>query len=145
MPQFPSVKLSSAKPSFVVVIVVLCLLLKSRDATECNADAAPHRFNFILLMLDKQERKFQCYLCRAVNINYPHFCQYIILYYYILISIKRIHILFRHLRVPGQKNCRQCKKQCLLWQPAEEVDNRALSVVHQEAKESGIVITEAPI
>jgi hypothetical protein len=44
---------------------------------QCRCGATQVQF---LLVLDKQERFFQCYLCRAVNINYPHFCQYIIIF-----------------------------------------------------------------
>ena len=59
----------------------------------------------------------QCYICRAENINYNHFCQ--------------------HFRSPGQKDCKQCKtRRCLLWQ--EDEDAEALKKVHQEAEEAGV-------
>ncbi|KAF7634564.1 hypothetical protein Mgra_00006012 [Meloidogyne graminicola] len=62
----------------------------------------------------------QCYLCRAKDINYNHFCQ--------------------HFRNPKQKGCTQCKKTCLLWHPENYVDEIAINKVRKEAEDEGIVL-----
>nr|CAD2160267.1 unnamed protein product [Meloidogyne enterolobii] len=60
----------------------------------------------------------QCYLCRAKDINYSHFCQ--------------------HFRNPKLTGCSQCKKTCLLWHPEDYVDSIALNELRKEAEEEGI-------
>ncbi|CAK5008108.1 unnamed protein product [Meloidogyne enterolobii] len=60
----------------------------------------------------------QCYLCRAKDINYSHFCQ--------------------HFRNPKLTGCSQCKKTCLLWHPEDYVDSIALNELRKEAEEEGV-------
>jgi TRIAD3 protein (E3 ubiquitin-protein ligase RNF216) len=52
--------------------------------------------------------KTQCYLCRATDIDYTHYCQ--------------------HVREPG-KPCKQCTKKCLIWENAEQKDEMMLKEV----------------
>ena len=51
-----------------------------------------------------------CYLCRAQDVDYPHFCQ--------------------HPRDPGQP-CAQCNR-CWLWQNPEELDRRNLNAAQAQ-------------
>uniref|UniRef100_A0A915EGT7 RING-type domain-containing protein n=1 Tax=Ditylenchus dipsaci TaxID=166011 RepID=A0A915EGT7_9BILA len=64
----------------------------------------------------------QCYICRATNIKYDHFCQ--------------------HFRQPRQKGCTSCNKTCLLWQNAETGNKKELARIREEAVQNGM---EAPI
>ncbi|KAI1722441.1 IBR domain, a half RING-finger domain-containing protein [Ditylenchus destructor] len=59
----------------------------------------------------------QCYICRATDINYSHFCQ--------------------HIRDPTRKNNRcsegkMCKSTCLLWENSEQHDEKVIQNIKQK-------------
>ncbi|KAL3085042.1 hypothetical protein niasHS_010111 [Heterodera schachtii] len=62
----------------------------------------------------------QCYVCRAHNIQYNHFCQ--------------------HYRNPGQVKCKQCTLPCLLWERESHATKRAIDGVLREAEQMGIAL-----
>uniref|UniRef100_A0A914GS16 RING-type domain-containing protein n=1 Tax=Globodera rostochiensis TaxID=31243 RepID=A0A914GS16_GLORO len=62
----------------------------------------------------------QCYVCRAHNIHYGHFCQ--------------------HFRNIGQTKCKQCTLPCLLWEEESRATKRAIDRVVSEAAQMGILL-----
>lgn len=60
----------------------------------------------------------QCYLCRAKDVQYDHFCQ--------------------HFRMPNQKKCNACNKTCFLWVNPENKDRAELAAIRKDAARQGI-------
>uniref|UniRef100_A0AC34GWE8 RING-type domain-containing protein n=1 Tax=Panagrolaimus sp. ES5 TaxID=591445 RepID=A0AC34GWE8_9BILA len=61
----------------------------------------------------------QCYVCRAKNIDYDHFCQ--------------------HERNPGFLQC-PCGKKCTLWVDTNQIDQNNINHIRDVAAKKGIVL-----